>query len=54
VLATMPAARAGGKCEDGVGRAGMPAPSGPVGLRAGATTGWRIVCSKSRYLSNWN
>src|SRR6185436_312767 len=23
----MPAARAGGKCEDGVGRAGMPAPS---------------------------
>ena len=27
----MPAARPGGKCEDGVGRAGMPAPSDTAG-----------------------
>jgi len=35
----------------------MPAQSGTVGHpddRSATTTGWRIVCSKWRYLSNWN
>src|SRR3954471_14924957 len=61
MLATMPAAGPGGKRDDGggggVGRAVMPEQSGTVGHtggRSATTAGWRIVCSKWRYLSNWN
>jgi hypothetical protein len=42
----------------GVGSVGvMPEQSGTVGHtggRSATTAGWRIVCSKWRYLSNWN
>src|SRR3954465_760131 len=61
MLATMPAAGPGGKGDDGggggAGRAVMPEQSGTVGGtgdRSATTSGWRIVCSKWRYLSNWN
>jgi hypothetical protein len=59
MLATMPVAGPGGKRDDGggVGRAVMPEQSGTVGHtggRSATTAGWRIVCSKWRYLSNWN